>query len=72
MPIDNDDVEDVFNLAAAQIEEWISAGLSAFMNGPVDRQADTLWKNQPDEVKAAARERLPEAAATLDNLRKRL
>lgn len=71
MAIDNDDIEDAFNLAVAQIDQWLSDGLSAFMNGPIDRAADTVWRGQSPETQENTRQQLPGAASVLDNLRKK-
>lgn len=71
MTISEDTIEDVYNLATSQIDEWLSEGMQLFISGPLDRAADSLWSNQSDEVKETIRQQQPRIASVLDNIRKR-
>jgi hypothetical protein len=70
MTLTADDIDDVFNATSAKVDAWLDEAMAAFSRGPMTRTADTIWNKQSPQMKDAARAKIPDAAALLDNLRK--
>jgi len=67
----SDTYDDVANKVIADLDEWLQEAATVFQKGSLTRVADKVWNSQPEEVKAAARQEIPEAAKQLDSIRKK-
>lgn len=72
MAYDADVFDDAANQVMADIDEWLEQAATAFQSGSFERAADSVWNNQPEEVKEIARKEIPEAAKLLDGIRKKV